>query len=335
MTATAADRDVEAATPSRNRSSHLGLVFDPAGVSQAVIDHKYSGDGTEESPYIVDFLPEDDHNPYQFSSAKKWFITLMVAFATLAVAFVSTAYTGGIEEVIITFHVSTEVAILGISLFVCGFAVGPLLWAPMSEFYGRQVLLFGTYMALTAFNAGAAGAQNIQTLIVLRFFAGAFGSSPLTNSGGVIADMFNQKERGRATAVFAAAPFLGPSIGPIVGGFVGQQVGFRWVEGVMAIFTGVLWIGCALLVPETYAPVLLRKRAAKLSKLTGKKYVSKMDAANKKKMTTQFRIALSRPWVLLFREPIVFMTAIYMAIIYGTFSFLHLRPLFFSFNEPT
>jgi MFS family permease len=61
-------------------------------------------------------------------------------------------------------------------------------------------------MALTVFNAGATGAKNIQTLIVLRFLAGAFGSSPLTNAGGVIADMFPAKERGLALTAFASAP---------------------------------------------------------------------------------------------------------------------------------
>lgn len=87
----------------------------------------------------------------------------------------------------------------------------------------------------------------------------------------------------------------------------------------MAIFTGVLWIICTILVPETYVPVLLRRRAAKLSKLTGKVYVSKLDVAKKHRtMAKQFKIALSRPWILLFREPIVFLTSIYMAIVYGT-----------------
>lgn len=76
---------------------------------------------------------------------------------------------------------------------------------------GRQLLFAGTYCALTAFNCGAAGSQNIQTLIILRFFAGAFGSSPLTNAGGVIADMFPAKERGIAMSMFASAPFLGKS----------------------------------------------------------------------------------------------------------------------------
>lgn len=81
--------------------------------------------------------------------------------------------------------------------------------------FGRQLLFFGTYAALTAFNAGAAGAQNIQSLLILRFFAGAFGSSPLTNAGGVIADMFAAEDRGKAMSLFAAAPFMGPVLGPI------------------------------------------------------------------------------------------------------------------------
>lgn len=133
--------------------------------------------------------------------------------ATLAVAFVSSAYSGGVEQILATFNVGEEVVTLGISLFVLGFAIGPLLWAPMSELYGRQVLFIGTYAMLTAFNAGAAGSPNIQSLLILRFFAGAFGSSPLTNAGGVIADMFPASQRGLAMSVFAAAPFLGPTLG--------------------------------------------------------------------------------------------------------------------------
>ncbi len=199
------------------------------------------------------------------------------------------------------------------------FAIGPLLWAPLSELYGRQLLFFGTYGVLTAFNAGAAGSKNIQTLVILRFFAGAFGSSPLTNAGGVIADMFPAKQRGLAMSVFAAAPFMGPTLGPIVGGFLGESKGWRWVEGLMAIFTGALWIIGALTIPETYAPVLLRKRAAELSRATGQTYLSKHEVLHgTPALGESFKVALSRPWILLFREPIVLLLSIYMAIIYGT-----------------
>lgn len=86
----------------------------------------------------------------------------------------------------------------------------------------------------------------------------------------------------------------------------------------MAIFTGILWIACSLYVPETYAPVLLRRRAAKLSQLTGRSYTSKMDLSITTPKSKQVQTTLLRPWALLFTEPIVFLTSIYLAIVYGT-----------------
>lgn len=208
-------QDPESQTIPVREDSFFRSLIDQAGVTQAVLDHKYAGEGTSDSPYLVEFIPDDPRNPAIFPRSKKWLITLVQAGATLSVAFASSAYSGGVSDVIQSFRVSQEVAILGVSLFVLGFAVGPLLWAPMSETFGRQKLFFITYMAMTAFGAGAAGAPNMASLIVLRFFAGAFGSSPLTNAGGVIADMFDASERGIATGIFAMAPFLGPALGKL------------------------------------------------------------------------------------------------------------------------
>jgi len=224
----------------------------------------------------------------------------------------------GIQQILVQFGASQEVVTLGISLFVLGFALGPLLWAPFSELYGRQVVFFGTFLAFVAFNAGAAGSQNIWTLLILRFFGGAFGSSPLTNAGGVVADLFPAKERGLAMSVFSVAPFMGPVLGPIVGGFLGMTEGWRWVEGLMAIFSGVVFFVAVLCVPETYPPVLLRRRAQTLSTMTGKVYMSRTDMdQGKVSLGEAFATGLKRPWILLFCEPIVFLLSLYMAIIYG------------------
>ncbi|KAB8067273.1 major facilitator superfamily domain-containing protein [Aspergillus leporis] len=298
---------------------YFRLVFDQGVVTQHIASHPYPGSGTEDDPYAVIWIPDDPRNPMGFSQMKKWTFTMLAAIATLAVALVSSAYTGGIQEIEKEFGIGTEVATLGVSLFVVGFAVGPLLWAPLSELFGRQLLFTTTYAALTAFNAACTGSKNAYTLIILRFFAGAFGSSPLTNAGGVIADMFSAKQRGIAMSLFAAAPFLGPVLGPIIGGFLGMNEGWKWVMGFLGIFSGAVWIMGSLLIPETYAPVLLRRRAEKLSKLTGKVYRSKIDIdQGKVSLKESFKIALSRPWILLFREPIVFLLSLYMAIIYGT-----------------
>ncbi|KAJ5605349.1 hypothetical protein N7510_010503 [Penicillium lagena] len=299
--------------------SYWRSVIDQGVVTQEIIDYAYPGLGTEDEPYAISWIPEDPGNPMNFCSVKKWSITMLVALATFAVSLISSAYTGGVQEIKEQFRVGNEIATLGISLFVLGFAIGPLAWAPLSELFGRQILFIATYCALTAFTCGSAGSQNIWTLLVLRFLAGSFGSSPLTNAGGVIADMFHAKQRGLAMSIFAAAPFLGPALGPLIGGFLGINTSWRWVMGFLGAFSGAVWILGTLLIPETYAPVLLRRRAERLSKISGKVYRSKLEIDQENiSLQEAFKIALSRPWILLFQEPIVFLLSLYMAIIYGT-----------------
>ena len=87
------------------------------------------------------------------------------------------------------------------------------------------------FVILTAFNAGCAAAPTIEGLLLMRFLAGAFGSSPLTNPGGFVADVWPIRQRGLALVAFSSAPFFGPVLGPIIGGFLGEKCGWRWVEG--------------------------------------------------------------------------------------------------------
>ncbi|RMJ24500.1 transporter [Aspergillus sp. HF37] len=295
------------------------LVVDQGAITQDVLDYDYPGSGTEQDPFVVSWIPDDARNPMRFSLLQKLTITITVSMATLVVSIASSAYSGAMKQVIDYFDVGHEVATLGLSLFVLGFALGPLFWAPLSEFIGRQLPFFVSFGAMAALLAGCTGSQSIQALLVLRFFAGAFGSAPLTNSGGVISDMFAPEHRGLALSLFAAAPFMGPALGPVIGGFLGMNAGWRWVEGFLAAFAGLMWILMTCLVPETYAPVLLRRRAERLTHITGKTYRTKLDldqegGASLKRM---FGTSLLRPWVLLFREPIVLILSIYIAIIYG------------------
>lgn len=294
------------------------MIFDQNAFTQDVIDHHHEGSGTDQDPYQVTWLQGDARDPMNYSTLHKCWITILVGMSTLASALTSSAYSGSLIEIIIRFKVSEEVSIVGISLFVLGFAVGPLLWAPLSELYGRRHVMNASALGLTAFTAGCAGAQNIETLLILRFFAGSMGAAPFAVSGGVIADTFDIKTRGLASGLYCAAPFLGPCLGPFVGGFLSENSGWRWVEGLVAIFSGLLGIISFFFLPETYAPVLLSKRAATLSAKTGKVYKSKVELTQGKQSPgTLFKTTLSRPWVLLFAEPIVLLLSIYLSIVYG------------------
>jgi hypothetical protein len=100
------------------------LVVDQGVLTQQIIDYPYKGSGTEEDPYEVVWMENDPRNPMTWTQLRKWSLTMTVAVSTLAVALVSSAYTGGVREIEAEFHIGSEVATLGVSLFVLGFAIG-------------------------------------------------------------------------------------------------------------------------------------------------------------------------------------------------------------------
>ena len=200
-----------------------------------------------------------------------------------------------------------------------------------SELYGRQIFWVISHVANVAFIAGSAGSQNVATLLITRLLSGIFSGSPLVNSGGAIADLFPPAQRGLAMTLYCVAPFLGPILGPIVGGFVSENVGWRWVQGLCCILVGVIGMLGLIFVPETYGPVLLLKKAKRLSNANGKAYISVLEKGGHKTPSEVFRRAIFRPWVFLFREPIVLVGSTYMAIIYGTvYMFLGAMPIVYN-----
>lgn len=275
-----------------------------------IVEARYRGSGTQGDPFIVQWLDHDPENPKNFSNLFKWTITFLLAFMTLCTSLASSAYTGAAGQIIPEFHCSTEVFLLGLSLMVIGFAVGPLVWAPLSEAIARRDILLIAFGIYIIFTAVCAAAHDIATLIVLRFLSGTFGSAAFVIPAGQISDMFEAEQRGMAQAVFAAAPFLGPTLGPTVGGFLSPAGGWRWLFGFLALYAATLTVAGFFFVPETYPPVLLRRRAKLLSQVTGKVYMTKIDLEQPLVFKEVVKRSLARPWLLLFTEPIVLLLSV-------------------------
>jgi MFS family permease len=102
------------------------------------------------------------------------------------------------------FHITSPTAkILPISIYIVGYIVGPLLFGPLSEAYGRQVIMISTFFAFTIFTMACALAPTWSGLLVFRFLTGVAASSPIAVIGGIYADLYdNPVTRGRAMAVF-------------------------------------------------------------------------------------------------------------------------------------
>ena len=286
--------------------------------------------GAEEPSEYVTFTIGDPENPHNWSRLFRWYITFVTSILVLCIAFGSSTVTGGLGLIEDKYHVSLEVAILTCSIMVCGYAVGPLLWSPLSEIIGRRPVYIISLALYTIFNIPCALSPNIGGLLVSRFLCGVFSSSGLTLAGGTIADIWNIEERGMAIAYFAAAPYCGPVFGPIVCGWI--NVGshrldlFFWVNmafvGVMLIIVG--------LIPETYAPVILKRRAAKLRKEMGDKNI--ITEQEKVKLTFReiIRTSLIRPITMILTEPVLDLMCMYIVLIYSMlYAFFFAYPVIF------
>jgi multidrug resistance protein len=147
---------------------------------------------------------------------------------------------------------SRIVATLGLSTFVMGIALGPMLLSPLSEFYGRRPIYLVSWLMYLIWIIPSAVAQNIQTMIIARFFDGLAGSAFLSVAGGTVGDMFTRQDLQAPMTVFSLAPFVGPSLGPLIGGFINYYADWRWTYYVLIIWAFGLFIAIIFFVPETY-----------------------------------------------------------------------------------
>jgi multidrug resistance protein len=284
---------------------------------QMLREVRSSATGRIERYELVTFKVDDPENPKNWSKAYKWYCTMCVATTCFVVAFNSAVITADLEGVSAEFHVSEEVSLLTITLFVLGFGIGPMAFAPLSEICGRRPIYAVTLGLAVIFTIPGAVAPNIGTLLVTRLIAGICFSAPMSLVGGTLVDLWRNEERGVPMAAFSAAPFIGPGVGPLVGGFLSEAGGWRWLYWIQLILSGVIWIFISFTVPETYAPKLLANRAKKLRKETGdSKFVTEQDL-DTGPFTQRLSLFLLRPFQLLFRELIVFFISLYMSVLYG------------------
>lgn len=189
----------------------------------------------------LDFDEGDIENPKNWSVGRRIYCTVVAVSMVVNATFASSAPSGVLEGISTYFKVSEEAAGLVITLFLLGYCAGPLVFAPLSEFYGRRYLFYITFLLYIAFNFLCAFAPNFGSLLVGRLLTGTFASAPLTNAPGVVADIWNPIQRANAIALFSMMTFIGPAAGPIVAGFLQLTKGdhgWQWIFYVLNMFGG-------------------------------------------------------------------------------------------------
>jgi DHA1 family multidrug resistance protein-like MFS transporter len=229
------------------------------------------------------------------------------------------------------YSVSPEVSLLGLSLYILGFATGPSLWAPTSELRGRRLPLTVSMFGFSLFSLAVATAKDLQTILICRFWAGFFAACPISVVPAVFSDMYSNSSRGLAITVFSMIVFAGPLMAPFIGGFItSSYLGWRWTQYISSIVGFASFGLLVLFLKETYPPVILIEKAAELRRRTKNWGIH----AKQEEIEVEYRELVTknflRPMRILFTEPIVLLITIYMSFIYGLlYLFLTAYPIAF------
>ncbi|PWY69193.1 MFS transporter [Aspergillus sclerotioniger CBS 115572] len=290
---------------------------DEEAAAERVISRKEGGATDETDDLIVGWDENDPMNPRNFNLLRRWLVVIICSSGSLCVTCTSSMYTVTYDQITKEFNCSRLVATLGLSFFIWGLAVGPLFLGPLSEFYGRRRIYICSFTFFLIWLIPCAVAKNIQTLIICRFFNGIAGSAFLSVAGGTVGDLFARHELSAPMMLYTSSPFIGPEVGPLVGGFINQFTTWRWTFYVLLIWTGILLVLIVFLVPETYHPVLLRRKARKLRKETGDdRWQAPIEKLHRSVAQTVLR-SIYRPLLLLTLEPMCLNLCIFSAILLG------------------
>lgn len=269
--------------------------------------------------------PDDPENPKNWSMRRKWLATITVAMFTFITPVASSMIAPALQQIASELHVQhgLESSML-LSIFVLAYIPGPWVLGPMSEVFGRTRVLQSAYMFFLFFCLACGFAQTKAQFLAFRFISGLGGSAPLAIGPGVLADLWPPEQRGKALGLYTAGkplryfnsrkltisgPLLGPAIAPIFGELIVQHVSWRWIFWSLSIFTGLTQIVGFFALRETYAPVLLARRARQSNELLSVKAPPPLASLIAK--------ALKRPLYLLFTQPILQCLATYQLYNYG------------------
>ncbi|EAW08090.1 MFS transporter [Aspergillus clavatus NRRL 1] len=272
--------------------------------------------GTTDPNFEVDYEDDDDQaNPKNWSFAYKAMAVAILSYNTLIIVLHSTSYTSGVGVIASEFNASETIVTLGLTFYLIGLAIGSMFMAPMSEIYGRKPVSIGCLAIFTVLIIPCALSKSIESLIVVRFIGAFFGSVMISSAPGMVADLVQDDQRALAMSIWSLGPVNGPVLGPIIGGFVTQYLGWRWMNWIALILSAVALV-LACIMRETYSPIILQRKAAKLRKETGdSRWWSRYD--QKMGFGELLKVNLGRPFVMAVTEPICIFWNIYIAIVYG------------------
>ncbi|KAI5465823.1 major facilitator superfamily transporter [Mariannaea sp. PMI_226] len=251
-------------------------------------------------------------DPTKFSKWRKIHVIVAGFTCTFNGNLGSSMPSGALDAIAEHFNVTshTQLVLLN-SLYMVGYVIGPLVFAPLCEYIGRRPVLIGTFLGYVVFMLACSGAPTYTVLLIFRLLCGVNAAAPTSILGGLYSDIIDDPSvRGNALAFYMTVTTVGPYIGPMISGF-SSSMGWRWPFWI-AVMIAAPGLPIVLTLPETYAPVLHNKMVRKQMKKNG-------GSLQEQQALRPFdvRKIFLRPITLLVTEPIVLATSAYLTLAYS------------------
>lgn len=151
------------------------------------------------------------------------------------------------------FDASVAEAQLTISSYLVGFAIGQLIYGPISDRYGRKPVLLAAVAVYCAASFGCMVSSSIGMLIAFRTLQALGGCGGVVLARAVVRDLYSGTRAGRELSLISMVMALAPVVAPLIGGVV--QTGFGWRANFVVLTASGLLIAAAIWwrLPETLA----------------------------------------------------------------------------------
>lgn len=311
-----ASRELSLATPSARPQKHHQIV-----TKEQLEALQPTGKSATDS-FVLTWDTSDHAYPRNWSSNRKWLIIGTTLLCTFSLPLNGTSITIAAAEINAEFNVS-DVAFphsyWPVTSWSIGGAVFLIFLLPLLEDLGVQIGYVTGYIFFYAMLIGQTVAQNFATLIITRFFSGGCVALLANTISSMIPDLWpTDKQRSLPVSIYVALYVIGSTFGPVVFGPIMQYNGnWRWIFYAQLILYGALFTPVLLVLRETRSDVILRRQAKKLSRSTGLHVVAEPDVTNEQ-LGQRLTKAVTRPFFLLFTEPVLFASTIWSAFSFGT-----------------
>lgn len=270
----------------------------------------------------VDWEGNDDpENPQNWPTWQKVALCFEIGLLTTVVYMGSAVYTPGIDQLMSDLNANHTGAIAGMSVFVFGYGIGPMILSPLSErpALGRTSIYIATLLIFVILQVPTALVKSLPGFLILRFIAGFVSSPALATGGASIGDVIHPSHLPIGLGLWGICAYFGPFLGPLFGAAIVNVSSWRWVFWFMCILSGATCLLLTFFLPETSRGTLLYRKAQRLRALTGNPNIVAQAAyeASLTPLNEIVRETLWRPFQITFLEPMIMCVNLHLSLLYA------------------